>query len=108
MGTKRKVMKCSCGGTYEEKIQELQGISCNVLMCNSCNEIVLTLEQSRTYNQLKQIQIELAKEMKKISKIGNSMGITLPAKLKELGFEIGKSLDIRLVDSKHIVIELFT
>ena len=46
-------MKCSCGGTYEEKIKELQGISCNVLMCNSCNEIILTLEQSRTYNQVK-------------------------------------------------------
>ena len=46
-------MKCSCGGTYEEKITKLQGISCNVLMCNSCNEIILTLEQSRTYNQVK-------------------------------------------------------
>ena len=52
-------MKCSCGGTYEEKIKELQGISCNVLICNSCNEIVFTLEQFRTYNRLKQNKDEV-------------------------------------------------
>lgn len=108
MGAKRKVMKCGCGGSFEEKVQEIQGIKCNVMVCGSCREIVFTIEQSKIFHKMKQIQDELAKENKKISRVGNSMGITLPAKLKELGYDIGKSLDIRILDSKHLVIELFT
>lgn len=101
-------MKCGCGGNFEEKTQEIQGIKCNVMVCGSCNEIIFTLEQSKIFHKMKQIQDELAKENKKIGKVGNSMGITLPAKLKELGYDIGKSLDIRILDSKHLIIELFT
>ena len=43
---------------------------------------------------------------RKISKIGNSMGIMLPVKLKELGFEIGKVFDIKVLDDKEILIKL--
>ena len=78
------------------------------MACGSCQEIIFTIEQSKAYHKLRQIQDELSKETKKISKIGNSMGITLPIKLKELGFDIGKSLDMRILDSRHIIIELFT
>jgi hypothetical protein len=108
MGTKRKTMKCGCGGKFEEKTQEIKGIKCSVMACGSCQEIIFTLEQSKAYHKLRQIQDELSKETKKISKVGNSMGITLPIKLKELGFDIGKSLDMRILDSRHIIIELFT
>jgi len=44
MGTKRKTMKCGCGGKFEEKTQEIQGIKCAVMVCGACQEIIFTLE----------------------------------------------------------------
>lgn len=106
MGTKRKIMKCGCGGAFKEKCKEIQGIKCDVMVCDSCDDIVFTIDQSKKYHKMRLIQDELSKELKKISKVGNSMGITLPAKLKELGFDIGKILDIRLIDANKLMIEL--
>ena len=34
------------------------------------------------------------------------MGIMLPVKLKELGFEIGKVFDLKVLDDKEILIKL--
>ena len=106
MGTKRKTMKCECGGTFSEKVKEIQGVTCTVMVCGACDEIVFTLGQSKEFHKMKAIQDDLSKENKTIGRVGNSMGITLPIKLKELGFEIGKHFDIRLVDSNKLLIEL--
>ena len=106
MGSKRKSMKCECGGLFQEELKEIQGIYSEVMVCSSCDEIIFTLEQSRKFHKLKSIQEALVKEARKIGKVGNSMGITLPVKLKELGFDVGEAFDLKLIDANKLLIEL--
>ena len=89
-----------------EQSREIEGITSPVMVYNQCEEMMFSLEQSKLYHRLRNIQVLLKKEERKISKIGNSMGITLPVKLKELGFNVGKKFNLQLLDENKIVIEL--
>jgi len=106
MGTKRKVIKCECGGQFVEQCKEIEGITSPVMVCDQCEEMMFSLEQSKLYHKLRSIQILLKNDERKISKIGNSMGITLPVKLKELGFNVGKNFNLQILDENKIIIEL--
>lgn len=106
MGAKGKNLICECGGRYSEQSRDLQGITCPVMVCGQCDEIMFSMEQSRLYHKLRSIQDELSREHRKISRVGNSMGITLPVKLKELGFEIGRNFNFRILDDHRVMIEL--
>jgi hypothetical protein len=110
MGSARKTMTCECGGKYQEVEKEFDGIKCPVMACPKCDDVVFTIEQSKHYHSLKKIE-EIRREIRKtrkrkISKLGNSMGILLPTQLKELGFDIGRDFDIQLVDENTIIIVL--
>jgi len=110
MGRTGKVMTCECGAKYREVVKEFDGIECPVMACPSCDDIVFTMEQSKRYHFLKKVE-DIRREIKKtrrrkISRLGNSMGILLPTQLKDLGFEIGKNFDIQLVDEGTIIIAL--
>lgn len=103
-------MTCECGGKYQEVEKEFEGIKCPVMACPKCDDVVFTIEQSKRYHFLKKVE-EVRREIKKtrkrkISKLGNSMGILLPTQLKDLGFEIGRGFDIQLIDENTIVIAL--
>lgn len=110
MGRTGKAMTCECGGKYHEVEKKFDGIKCPVMACQKCDDVVFTIEQSKHFHAMKkidEIRREIQKDRKrKISKLGNSMGILLPAQLKELGFVIGRNFDIQLVDEKTIVIAL--
>lgn len=53
-------MKCRCGGMYEEKDREIQGVRCNAMVCTSCEDIVFTVEQSKGYHKSRRSQHELS------------------------------------------------
>ena len=106
MGTKRKVINCECGGQFVEQCKEIEGITSPVMVCNQCEDMMFSLEQSKLYHKLRNIQSFLTNENRKIGKIGNSMGITLPVKLKELGFNVGKNFNLQILDENRIMIEL--
>ena len=106
MGNKGKNIKCDCGGVFNNKIITLEGITCSAMVCSKCEEKMFSMEQSTLYHKLKNIQNEIVTEKRKISRIGNSMGITLPVKLKELGFNVGEEFKLSVLDENKIIIEL--
>ncbi len=58
MKAKRKIIKCGCGGRFEEKTQKIQGVECDVMVCDSCREIIFTLKQLKEFRKLQQIRNE--------------------------------------------------
>ena len=90
---------------YEEKEAaisvEVVGIPANV--CQKCNLRLIPASIARyidnTVDPFKELQHLLEKE-RKIIKVGNSIGLTLPEKLKEIGVHIGQTVKMKPID-KH-------
>lgn len=111
MGTQRKKRektkkKCiECSGLMELTLIEEKGIPCNAFKCKDCGHSVVTIEQMREYNHLKDLS-QAIPEKRKIIKIGNSLGFTLPISLKKYGFNVGKEIEIKLLDAHNLSIKL--
>ena len=56
--------------------------------------------------RLKKLQDVLEQQKKRIVKIGNSMGFTLPAELAELGYQVGSHLKLSIKDENSLVISI--
>lgn len=104
MDQERKI-RCDCGSFLEEKETNLHNIKTKAMICPSCKFTTFTRAQTEEYIRLKRLDKIINKE-KKVIKIGNSMGITLPEELKEFGLKIGKKVKISALSSKAIKIEL--
>jgi hypothetical protein len=63
------------------------------------------MEQLKQYNQLRDIQ-RVIPERRKIVKIGNSLGITLPNILKDYGLQAGRDVEIKVIDPLNLHIKL--
>lgn len=53
MKTANKRMTCDCGGRYQETTRDFDGIACPAMVCDSCGDIVFTVEQSKRYHELR-------------------------------------------------------
>jgi len=105
MEQERKI-RCYCGTTLEEKETELDDkIKTKAMVCSNCKFTTLTRKQAEEYIKLKRLKRIMNKESK-IIKIGNSMGLILPEKLKEFGLKVGTKIKISALDSKAIKIEI--
>ena len=94
-------LKCSCGGKFEEKAVEFEGSCVKALKCDKCSELTFTPNQFKKIIALR----ELAKEVnstRKVVRIGNSLGITLPKAVGQLGLKVGASVALRLGDMKTL------
>ncbi|MBI2529721.1 MAG: hypothetical protein HYW05_01075 [Candidatus Diapherotrites archaeon] len=94
-------VKCNCGGEFREQTVEFEGFDVKGLKCSKCGELTFTPEQFRKILALK----ELAKEVnstRKVVKIGNSLGITLPKAINALGLKVGSKIALRLEDRKRL------
>lgn len=98
MVQKRKI-ECDCGGTFEEKEIKFKGIITRAEVCNKCSHTMFSPEQARDFIRLKELQ-EIVNSKRKIIKIGNSMGITLPEKLSDLGLKVGSKVKIKATGSR--------
>ncbi len=111
MGTQRKKRnktekKCiECSGLMKLTRIEEKGVSCDAFQCAKCGHTVVTIDQMKEYNRLKEFTNAVPKK-RKIVKIGNSLGFTLPVTLKEYGFDVGKDIEIKVLDSHNIAIKL--
>ncbi|MBI2574729.1 hypothetical protein HYV82_02480 [Candidatus Woesearchaeota archaeon] len=74
---KRWKVKCDCGSYFEEKDTEVEGIPAKCMMCPNCSHKTFTIDQAKEILKLMKLK-ELVKSKKKIIRIGNSKGITLP------------------------------
>ena len=104
MAKERKI-KCDCGEFLIEKSAKFDEIETEAMVCPQCNFITLTKEQAEKYARLKQLH-QIIDIDRKIIKIGNSMGLTLPDRLREFGAKVGKKVKIEALDSKSFKVEL--
>ena len=104
MAKERKI-KCDCGGFLEESIAKFEHFETEAMVCPKCNFTTLTREQAERYSKLKQLH-QLIDADRKIIKIGNSMGLTLPDGLQDFGAKIGKKVKIEAISPKSFKVEL--
>jgi hypothetical protein len=90
---KARKIRCDCGAYLEEQIAQFDDFETEALVCPNCHFRTLTQEQAEKYVQLKRLHRIMDSE-KKVIKIGNSMGITLPDSLKEFGVKVGGKVRI--------------
>ncbi len=101
--TKKRCIECN-GLMGLVQIEE-KGIPCNAYRCTNCEHTVVTIEQMREYNRIRDFATAVP-EKRKIVKIGNSLGFTLPISLKKFGINVGKEIEVRVIDTHNLSIKL--
>ncbi|MFH1510257.1 MAG: hypothetical protein ABIF10_01085 [Candidatus Woesearchaeota archaeon] len=104
MAQKRKI-RCDCGGYLEERIASFDNFETEAMVCSKCKFTTLTREQAQKYVRLRQMH-QLMDAERKIIKVGNSMGLTLPEGLQEFGAKVGKRVRIEALGPKSFKVEL--
>lgn len=104
MANTRKI-KCDCGKYLEERDTTIDHILTKAMVCPRCSFTTLTKEQAREFRQRIEFHRAIDQE-KQVIKIGNSMGITFPERLREFGVEVGTKVHIEAIDQKSFKVEL--
>jgi hypothetical protein len=84
-------MKCHCGAFLEEKEGDFDGFKTEALICPKCGHTAFTRQQADKYVKLRHLHKIMDAE-RKVIKIGNSMGFTLPDSMKEFGLKVGSKI----------------
>lgn len=90
-----KKIKCDCGEYLEDKKTTIDEIETKALVCAKCGYTTLNKEQVKDFVKLKQMHRLLDKE-RKVIRIGNSEGITVP--FRELGVKIGEKVKLKALN----------
>ena len=104
MAKKRKI-KCDCGGFLVDKKTKFDNFETEAMVCPKCNFTTLTKKQAEKLVKLKQLH-QIIDSERKIIKIGNSMGFTLPDRLKDFGAKVGKKVKTEALSEKSFKVEL--
>lgn len=104
MAKERKI-KCDCGGCLVDGKTRFDDFETSAMICPKCNFTTLTKEQAEKYAKLKHLH-QIIDAERKIIKIGNSMGVTLPDRLQDFGAKVGKKIRIEALSPKSFKVEL--
>jgi len=104
MAKERKI-KCDCGKVLIKKKTKFDDFETEAMVCPNCNFTTLTREQAEKYAKLKQLH-QIIDAERKIIKIGNSMGLTLPDRLQDFGAKIGKKVKTEALSPNSFKVEL--
>ena len=104
MATDRKI-KCNCGTYLQPKVAEFGGFNTEAMVCPKCGFATLTAQQAQKYVELKQLHSIIDAE-RKVIRVGNSMGITLPEQLKSYGLKVGRKVRTTALDANSFKVEL--
>ena len=104
MAKERKI-RCDCGSLMETKQARFEGFDAEATVCPKCGFTTLTKEQALKYAKLKQLH-QIIDSERKIIKIGNSMGFTLPDALKGFGMRVGKKIRTEALGENSFKVEL--
>lgn len=97
-----KVKRCiECSGAMELATVLIGELPAEGYRCQECGHEVLTLAQMKEHERRRDLARAFAKP-RKVVKVGNSVGLTLP---KEL-FRVGQELTIEVLDGNSLRIEL--
>ncbi len=102
---KERKIKCDCGTCLQPKMAAFEGFEAEAMVCPKCGFTTLTKEQAVRFVRLKTLH-EIIDDERKIIRVGNSMGITLPEQLKEFGIKIGAKVRTEALSSKSFKVEL--
>ncbi len=101
---KERKIKCDCGNFLEGTITKIGHIETEAMVCPNCHFTTLTKEQAEKYVLLKQFH-QIVDGERKIIKIGNSMGVTLPEQLRSFGMKEGKKVRIEALSTTSFKVE---
>ncbi len=99
---KRK-LRYGCSGTLEPARTMVEGFLIDALLCNSCGELSLRPEAAKQLLRLR-AEAERIDGERKIVRIGNSIGVTLPPKAERLGFRAGGRVDVHVIGDRELVL----
>lgn len=102
---KQRKLRCDCGGFLAEQKTVFGSFETDAMACPKCSFTTLTKEQAERYARLKQLHSIIDSE-RRIIKIGNSMGLTLPDKLQEFGAKVGKKVRTEALGPNSFKVEL--
>ncbi len=102
---KQRKIKCDCGSVLAEGTATFGHIVTKAMVCGKCNFTTLTKEQAQKFVKLKQLH-DIIDAERRIIKIGNSFGITLPDKMKELGLKVGSKVKTEALSENSFKIEI--
>ena len=94
MAKKRKI-RCDCGTYFEERKHVFEGIDGKAMVCPKCGFHTFTREHAEEFVKALKMK-EITKKNRKIIKIGNSKGITIP---KSFNIKIGQKAKIEILTS---------
>ncbi len=104
MAKERKI-RCDCGGVLHGSKAKFDGFETESMVCPKCGFTTLTKEQAVKFVRLKMLH-EIIDDERKIIRVGNSMGITLPEQLKGFGIKIGAKVRTEALSNKSFKVEL--
>ncbi|MBS3131152.1 hypothetical protein J4212_01850 [Candidatus Woesearchaeota archaeon] len=104
MAKERKI-KCDCGSYLQPKNAAFGHFETEAMVCPKCGFTTLTREQAEKFVALKQMHQAIDME-RKIIKIGNSIGFTLPEGLQELGAKVGKKVKLEALNENSFKVKL--
>lgn len=102
-----RCVRCSTPLDLTPFKDETFGFSYPGYRCLSCGNQALTMDQLDHYNALRDQARGLQLQRRKIQKIGNSLGLTLPAALHDL-IKPGMQVEIVIVDPQTFQIKVVT
>ncbi len=102
---KERTMTCDCGEQLRKQQAKLGDIETEAMVCPGCGFTTLTRKQAENYVKLKELHSIMDAE-RKIIKIGNSMGLTLPDRLKEFGAKVGKKVRVEALSPTSFKVDL--
>jgi len=104
MAQERKIT-CDCGNRLEEKEATISKILTVAMVCPNCGFTTLTKDQAKIFQRRLELHSAVDQE-KQIIKIGNSMGITLPEKLRDFGLKVGQKVKLEAINESSFKVEL--
>mgnify|MGYP001619106770 CR=1 FL=1 len=99
---KERKIKCDCGTEFKEQLTEVDGIMTKGMVCDKCGFTTFTKAQAKEFAKLQELHRIIDKK-RKVIKIGNSKGITLP---EELNLETGQMVKTEALTTKSFIVKI--
>ena len=94
MGKERQIT-CDCGGIFKEVRDTFEGVEASAMRCAKCGHTMFSSKQADEYIRLRDLKQKTDKE-RKVIRIGNSKGITIPEFLK---VKVGQKAKIEILST---------
>lgn len=102
---KERTLRCDCGTLMEARQTRFEGFETEAIVCPKCGFTTLTKKQAEGYARLRQLH-QIIDSERKIIRIGNSMGFTLPDSLRDFGIKVGKRVRTEALSADSFKVEL--